>query len=66
VYPVVAFKKVDWLKVDPDCRMPVLEGGLQVVRYLKGMKGEVLAAEQAEQLCLAVKHARPLSATTSG
>ncbi len=61
VYPVVAFKRLEWLKVDDDCSMPVLSGGLQVVTYMKHVGGEAITADQAELLCRTLKYAKPAS-----
>lgn len=60
VHPVVVFKRLDWLKVDDDCGMPVLAGGLQVVRHMERIGGRVISPDQIELLCRSVKYAKPV------
>jgi hypothetical protein len=60
VHPVIAFKRLEWLKVDDDCGMPVLSGGLEVVGHMKRVQGSAISPEQAELLCRTVKYARPI------
>jgi hypothetical protein len=61
VHPVIAFKRLEWLKVDDDCGMPVLAGGLQVISHMKHVGGDVISADQTELLCRTVKYAKPVS-----
>jgi hypothetical protein len=67
VYPIVSFKRLEWLKVDEDCGMPVLAGGLQVVNHMKHVSGEAITVDQAELLCRTLKYAKlasdPVSTT---
>jgi hypothetical protein len=60
LYPVVVFKKVEKLKVEGDCGMPVVAGGIAATQEIHRHHDVVLTAEQIETLCLAIKHAKPL------
>jgi hypothetical protein len=60
LYPLVVFKKLEKLKVEDDCGMPVVEGGVAATQEIHRHHDVVLTLEQIETLCLAIKHAKPL------
>jgi len=60
LYPIVVFKKLEKLKVEDDCGMPVVEGGIAATQEIHRHHDAVLTSEQIETLCLAIKHAKPL------
>jgi hypothetical protein len=60
LYPIVVFKKLEKLKVEDDCGMPVVEGGIAATQEIHRHHDVVLTSEQIETLCLAIKHAKPL------
>jgi hypothetical protein len=60
LYPIVVFKKLEKLKVEDDCGMPVVEGGIAATQEIHRHHDAVLTLEQIETLCLAIKHAKPL------
>jgi hypothetical protein len=60
LYPIVVFKKLEKLKVEDDCGMPVVEGGIAATQEIHRHHNVVLTLEQIETLCLAIKHAKPL------
>ncbi|MCX6097414.1 MAG: nuclease-related domain-containing protein [Caldiserica bacterium] len=60
LYPIVVFKKLEKLKVEDDCGMPVVEGGIAATQEIHRHHDVVLTLEQIETLCLAIKHAKPL------
>lgn len=60
LYPIVVFKKLEKLRVEDDCGMPVVEGGIAVTQEIHRHHDVVLTLEQIETLCLAIKHAKPL------
>jgi hypothetical protein len=60
LYPIVVFKKLEKLKVEDDCGMPVVEGGIAVTQEIHRHHDVVLTLERIETLCLAIKHAKPL------
>jgi hypothetical protein len=60
LYPIVVFKKLEKLKVEDDCGMPVMEGGIAATQEIHRHHDAVLTMEQIETLCLAIKHAKPL------
>jgi len=60
LYPIVVFKKLEKLRVEDDCGMPVVEGGIAATQEIHRHHDAVLASEQIEALCLAIKHAKPL------
>jgi hypothetical protein len=60
LYPIVVFKKLEKLKVEDDCGMPVVEGGIAATQEIHGHHDVVLTLEQIETLCLDIKHAKPL------
>jgi hypothetical protein len=61
LYPIVVFKKLEKLKVEDDCGMPVVEGGIAATQEIHRHHDVVLTLEQIETLCLAIKHAKPLA-----
>jgi hypothetical protein len=61
LYPIVVFKKLEKLKVEDDCGMPVVEGGIAATQEIHRHQDVVLTLEQIETLCLAIKHAKPLA-----
>jgi len=60
LYPIVVFKKLEKLKVEDDCGMPVVEGGIAATQEIHRHHDVVLTVDQIETLCLAIKHAKPL------
>jgi hypothetical protein len=60
LYPIVVFKKLEKLKVEDDCGMPVVEGGIAATQEIHWHHDVVLTLDQIETLCLAIKHAKPL------
>ena len=60
LYPIVVFKKLEKLRVEDDCGMPVVEGGIAATQEIHRHHDVVLTLEQIETLCLAIKHAKPL------
>jgi hypothetical protein len=60
LYPIVVFKKLEKLKVQDDCGMPVVEGGIAATQEIHRHHDAVLTLEQIDTLCLAIKHAKPL------
>jgi hypothetical protein len=60
LYPIVVFKKLEKLKVEDDCGMPVVEGGIAATQEIHRHHNVVLTLEQTETLCLAIEHAKPL------
>jgi len=60
LYPIVVFKKLEKLKVEDDCGMPVVEGGIAATQEIHRHHDVALTLEQIETLCLAIKHAKPL------
>jgi hypothetical protein len=60
LYPIVVFKKLEKLRVEHDCGMPVVEGGIAATQEIHRHHDAVLTLELIETLCLAIKHARPL------
>jgi hypothetical protein len=60
LHPIVVFKKLEKLRVEDDCGMPVVEGGIAATREIHEYHDVVLTLEQIETLCLAIKHAKPL------
>jgi len=64
LHPIVVFKKLEKLKVEDDCGMPVVEGGIAATREIHEYRDVVLTLEQIETLCLAIKHAKPLGTET--
>ncbi|MCX6064090.1 MAG: nuclease-related domain-containing protein [Caldiserica bacterium] len=65
LYPIVVFKKLEKLKVEDDCGMPVVEGGIAATQEIHRHHDVVLTLEQIETLCLAIKHAKPLEIDAS-
>jgi len=61
LYPIVVFKKLEKLKVEDDCGMPVVEGGIAATQEIHRHHDVVLTSEQIETLCLTIKHAKPLA-----
>jgi len=61
LYPIVVFKKLEKLRVEDDCGMPVVEGGIAATQEIHRHHDVVLTLEQIETLCLAIKHAKPLA-----
>ena len=66
LYPIVVFKKLEKLKVEDDCGMPVVEGGIATTQEIHRHHDVVLTLEQIETLCLAIKHAKPLGTDANG
>jgi hypothetical protein len=60
LYPIVVFKKLEKLKVEDDCGMPVVEGGIAATQEIHRHHDVVLTLEQIETLCSAIKYAKPL------
>lgn len=60
IYSIVVFKGVDKLKVEDDCGMPVVEGGIAATQEIHRHHDDVLTPAQIEILCQAIKHAKPL------
>jgi hypothetical protein len=60
LHPIVVFKKLEKLKVEDDCGMPVVAGGMAATQEIHRHRDVVLTPEQIETLCLAIKHAKPL------
>jgi len=59
IYPVVALKKTSWFKAHKSVKMPVVMGGLELVSYIKSIKGDFISNELGEEICKKIKLADP-------
>lgn len=60
IFPIVAFKRAKWVKAD-NCGMPVVNGGLEVIGYMKSIKGENIASDIYEEISDYISVARPIN-----
>jgi hypothetical protein len=59
VYPVVALKKTAWFKAKETVKMPIVLGGVELVSYIKSIKGNAINDELSEIICEGIKNAKP-------
>jgi hypothetical protein len=59
IYPVVVLKKTSWFKANESVRMPVKIGGLELVGYIKNIKGNFISDELGKEICEKIEFAEP-------
>jgi len=59
IYPVVALKKTSWFKAHESVKMPVVMGGLELVGYIKSIKGTFISDELGKEICEKIEFAEP-------
>ena len=59
IYPVVVLKKTSWFKAHASVKMPVVMGGLELVHYIKSIKGNVISDELGKEICEKIEFAEP-------
>jgi len=58
IYPVIVLKKTSWFKVHESVKMPIVEGGLGAIGFIKRVKGDFISDDLAEEICLKIKFAK--------
>ncbi len=59
IYPVVVLKKTSWFKAHESVKMPVVMGGLELVGYIKSIKGAFISDELGKEICEKIEFAEP-------
>jgi len=59
IYPVVALKKTSWFKAHESVKMPVVMGGLELVGYIKSIKGAFISDGLGKEICEKIEFTEP-------
>ena len=59
IYPVVALKNTAWFKAKETIEMPIVLGGIELVSYIKSIKGNAINDALSKAICEKIEVAKP-------